>query len=34
VFCSYVDLWQSLWVASIIVWVCFGVPSRECHSLN
>jgi hypothetical protein len=25
--CVVVDLWQSCWVVSIIVWVCFGVPS-------
>jgi len=23
----------SFWVASIIVYVCFGVPPRECRSL-
>jgi hypothetical protein len=24
----------SFWVTSVIVWVCFGVPLRECRSLN
>jgi hypothetical protein len=24
--CVVVDLWQSFWVASITVCVCFGVP--------
>jgi len=24
----------SFWVASIVVCVCFGVPPRECRSLN
>jgi hypothetical protein len=27
-------IYGRLWVASIIVWVCFGVPWRECRSSN
>ena len=32
--CSCWSMAVSFWVASIIVCVCFGVPPRECRSLN